>query len=73
MIATLRFTLPEETTEHLASVHAIEILSALHEVVTHVRNRVKYAELGVEAREELEQIRRLLVEQVADLPEALRS
>jgi hypothetical protein len=60
MIATLRFTLPDEQGEYDAARLGREALSTLWEIDQHCRSRVKYGEPTPAERELAEEIRRLI-------------
>lgn len=72
MKATLKFDLPEESEELVIALNATKIYSALQEIRLHVRNKLKYAELQEETRQELAQINDLILEEFNSLPEELR-
>jgi predicted nucleic acid-binding OB-fold protein len=68
-IASLHFFLPRENQEFLAASCAGRLTSAIDEISQHIRSRIKYQELGDEARSELELVRAVLSDATAGLPE----
>lgn len=68
MKATLKFTLPEETTEHLQAVHAGEAWAMLREIDQKLRNGMKYGELPPTAEALAEQLR----EEMSDVIEKIQ-
>lgn len=67
MKATLEFTLPEETTEHLQAVHAGEAWAMLREIDQRLRNGTKYGELPPTAEALAAQLR----EEMSDVLERI--
>ena len=72
MKAILEFQLPEESVEFALACASGALSGVVDEVRQHVRNRLKYFELGAEATRELEDLQRVLHEAMASLPESLR-
>jgi hypothetical protein len=62
MIATLRFDLsdPDDAREHRYAMAGRDALVAMDRIEQALRSKLKYSELGVEARGALEEIRALI-------------
>ena len=67
MKATLEFSLPEETAEHLQAVHAGEAWAMLREIDQRLRNGIKYGELPPTAEALAQQLR----EEMSDVIERI--
>ena len=67
MKITMEFALPEEASEYHAAFNGGRYKSVLHSLDHHLRQRLKYADIGKEARKELQAVRTLLWEEVPDL------
>lgn len=62
MKATLEFTLPEESDEHLAATRAMEMRCAMSEFLENLRGKVKYGHSYAGADDALVDMRALAVE-----------
>jgi DNA-binding GntR family transcriptional regulator len=68
MIATLRYTLPEERAEHAAALAGMDALGALAAIDTHLRNAIKHGEHSAETTAALQAVRDLLHAECEGLP-----
>jgi len=73
MTLTLEFDrdVPEDRRELLLTANARALASAIELLDEHLRNRIKYGELGEAAAEELQTARDLLRTELGDLVEAV--
>lgn len=60
MKAILEFNLPEDTSDHTLAVSAGEMFSTLCDIREYIRSRIKYGEVSIEVRTELESVRDML-------------
>ena len=63
MKVTLEFTLPEDAWEHQDALQGPAYHRALREIDDYLRNRLKHGTMSNEMRNELEAVRRLLLEE----------
>jgi hypothetical protein len=68
MIATLRYTLPEEREEHAAALAGMGALEALRTIDEHLRGTIKHGEHSDETRAALQAVRDLLRVECEGLP-----
>lgn len=69
MIATLRFRLPEEASEHACAVYGPRLASVIHHIRSHLRNELKYGEHDEKTTEHLQRIADMIREHCAGLPD----
>lgn len=67
MRATLTFDLPDEKWEHGAALRGRDYRLALQTIAERLRDRLKYGDLGLEAEQELDDLRSILYELVPDI------
>lgn len=67
--AILEFILPDDEWAHRRALDGVKYHHALTTINEHLRSRIKHADLTKAAREELEDVRKLLFEEVPDLLE----
>ena len=68
MIATLRYTLPEERDEHAAALAGMDALAALRAIDAHLRTATKHGDFDAPTRAALQAVRDLLREECEGLP-----
>lgn len=67
MEAVLKFNLPDDEWEHRRALNGVQYYHALTILNDHLRSRIKHAGLTRAAQEELEEVRRILFEEVPGL------
>lgn len=67
MKAILRFDLPDEQGEFDAAIRGREALSILWDIDNHCRSTLKYGDVGDEAAAVLEEVRRLIPQELLDV------
>ena len=68
MIATLRYTLPEERVDHAAALAGMDALNALRAIDAHLRSAIKHGDFDEPTRAALQEVRTVLREECEGLP-----
>ena len=68
-VATIRYTLPEETMEFRAAQAGVDALITLERIAEHCRGRIKHGELTAECVHELEAVRAMITHELLEILE----
>jgi len=68
-VATLTFSLPDETMEHRAALAGVDALITLERIAEHCRGRIKHGELTAECVHEIEAVRAMITDELLEILE----